>query len=212
MISSFSGRAAVILCAAAVVWATSCGMRPPPEYHEASEAQDVDLRPLPAAEDGADAGARDTADASPDGPGMGTLSLALPWGAIPSMPIAQLLGKSRADIETLVSPVKPESKEERAAMRKEAKEGWTRYTANLRIRYEDADVAVELEQQVPSELSCVDAAKWLGFADAESPTEADGRCVWSAGEGGARLGGGGSGDLDRKSSIFRASRPFQQTP
>jgi hypothetical protein len=212
MISGFSGRAAVILCGAAVVWTTSCGMRPPPEYNEASEAQDVDLRPFPAAEDDADAGARDPADASPDGPGMGTLSLALPWGAIPSMPIALLLGKSRADIETLVSPVKPESKEERAVMRKEAKEGWTRYTANLRIRYEDADVAVELEQQVPSELSCVEAAKWLGFADAESPTEADGRCVWSAGKGGAKLGGGESGDLDRKSSIFRASKPFPKTP
>jgi len=213
MTSRASGRLIIVLCAAAVViWAASCGMRPPPEYREISDAENVDLSPMPAPVEGADAGAMEDADASPDGPGGGSLSIALPWASVAAIPIAQLLGKSRADIETLLSPVKPETREEKAAARKEAKEGWTRYTANLRIRYDAADIAVAFEQQVPADLSCLQAAKWLGFEDAATPTDEKERCVWSRGASGPSLGGGANGELDRKTSIFKAFKPAPQTP
>ena len=211
MTSRASGRMVVVLCAAAAL-AASCGMRPPREYHEISKTESVDLTPMPAPADDADAGAGEDADASPDGPGMGTLSLALPWAAVASMPIAQLLGKSRADIETLQAPAKPKTHEEKVAARKEAKEGWTRYTANLRIQYDAANVAVALEQQVPATLSCLEAAKWLGFGKAAPPVEEKARCVWTAGPGDGSLGGGASGELDRKSALFKASKPAPQAP
>jgi hypothetical protein len=201
----------VVLCAAAAL-AASCGMRPPREYHEISKTENVDLSPMPAPVHDADAGAGEEVDASPDGPGMGSLSIALPWAAVPAMPIAQLLGKSRKDVEALQAPVKPVTHEEKVAARKEAKEGWTRYTANLRIRFDDADIAVAIEQQVPATLSCLDAAKWLGFAEAEPPVDGKERCTWTAEAGDNSLGGGASGELDRKSAMFKAFRPAPKTP
>jgi hypothetical protein len=211
MISRATGVVSIVAVAAAA-WAASCGMRPPREYHEASDAVAMDLAPMPAS-GGADAGSNedDEADASPDGPGMGKLSIGLPWAAMPAVPIAALLGKSRTDIEALHHPTKPETKEQRILARREAKEGWTRYTANLRIRFDDTDIAVEIEQQVPATLSCQDAAKWLGFEDAEPPVDGKERCTWTDQAGDADLGGGAHGELDRKKSLFKAFKPAPQT-
>jgi hypothetical protein len=205
MIFTATGRWAVVLCAAAV-WAAGCGMRPPREYNDVSNADQVDLTPLPPPAENVDAGPSDDVDASPDGPGMGTLSIGLPWAAVPVMPIAELLGKTRKEIETLQAPVKPKTPEEKATAKKEAKEGWTRFTPNLKVRFDDDDIAIELEQQVPAGLSCLDAAKWLGFADAKLPVEAKERCTWTA-DGANALGNGARGEMVRKSSVFNASKP-----
>jgi hypothetical protein len=207
-----TGLVLVVVGAAATAWAISCGMRPPREYHEISQTEGVDLAPMPK-EGGVDAGEDDEeADASPDGPGMGQISIALPWSAVAAVPIATLLGKSRTEIEALHAPVKPATKEEKARARQEAKEGWTRYTANLRIRYDDAGVAIEFEQEVPAKLTCLDAAKWLGFDKAGTPVDGVERCTWSGADGGGDLGGGVNGELIRKGSIFKAFKPSPKTP
>jgi hypothetical protein len=211
MSSRIVGFSVVVLCAAAV-WAASCGMRPPREYHDASKAENVDLTPMPPPAEDADAGAEDAADASPDGPGMGTLSIGLPFAAVPAIAIAQLLGMARKDIESLQAPVKPETPEQKVEAKRDAKLGWTRFTPNLKVRFDDADVAIAIEQQVPAELSCQDAAKWLGFADAEAPVDAPERCTWTDEKGDANLGGGASGELDRKTSLFTAKKPAPKTP
>ena len=212
MFSRTIGLSVVVLCIAAV-WAVSCGMRPPREYHDVSNVENVDLSPLPPPGENVDAGALDDADASPDGPGMGTLSIGLPWAAVEAMPIAQLLGKTRAEIGSLQAPLKPETPAQKAEAKREAKEGWMRYTPNLRVRFDDADIAVEFEQQVPSELSCLDAAKWLGFANAAPPVDAPERCKWTDAKGDANLGDGAHGELDRKTSLFRARKPApKKTP
>jgi len=205
MICKATGRWAVVLCAAAV-WAAGCGMRPPREYHDVSKSDGVDLAPLPPPAEDLDAGPGDDVDASPDGPGMGALSIGLPWAAMPAMPIAQVLGKTRDDIETLQAPMKPKTPEEKATAKKEAKEGWTRFTPNLKVQFDDEDIAVALEQQVPEGLSCLDAAKWLGFAGAKAPAETPERCTWTAG-GANALGNGAHGEMDQKSFLFKALKP-----
>jgi hypothetical protein len=203
----------VVLCAAAL--AASCGMRPPPEYHEVSNAETVDLTPMPAPVEDADAGAADVEDGdeSPDGPGMGTLSIGLPLAAMPAITIAQVLGMARKDVEALQSPAKPETPEQKAEAKRDAKEGWVRLTSNLKVQFDDADVAIAFEQQVPAGLSCLDAAKWLGFADAAPPVDTPELCKWTDDKGDANLGGGAHGELDRKTSLFTAKKPApQKTP
>jgi hypothetical protein len=200
----------VVLCAAAL--AASCGMRPPPEYHDASKAETVDLTPMPPAE-AADAGAAEDVDEPPDGPGMGTLSIGLPLAAVPAITIAQVLGMARKDIEALQAPVKPETPEQKVEAKRDAKLGWVRLTSNLKVQFDDADIAIAFEQQVPAELSCLDAAKWLGFADAAPPIDAPELCKWTDAKGDANLGDGAHGELDRKTSLFTAKKPApQKTP
>jgi hypothetical protein len=203
----------VVLCAAAL--AASCGMRPPPEYHDASKAETVDLTPMPAPTEAVDSGAADDDDVDepPNGPGMGTLSIGLPLAAVPAITIAQVLGMARKDIEALQSPLKPETPEQKAEAKRDAKEGWVRLTPNLKVQFDDANVAIAFEQQVPVDLSCMDAAKWLGFADAAAPIDAPERCKWTDDKGDANLGGGARGELDRKTSLFTAKKPApQKTP
>jgi len=211
MFSRTVGLSVVVLCAAAV-WAASCGMRPPREYNDVSKADNVDLSPLPPPAEDVDAGALEDPDASPDGPGMGTLSIGLPWAAVEAMPIAQLLGKTRKEIEALQAPVKPETPEQKAEAKKDTKQGWVRFTANLRVQFDDADIAIAFEQQVPSDLSCLDAAKWLGFADAAPPVDAPERCKWTDAKGDSNLGNGACGELDRKTSLFTAKKPAPKIP
>lgn len=200
----FSRRTAGILGAFAVVgaaWAVACGMVPPREFHEAAEAEGVDVRPLPPP-DGSREDAGVEPDASPDGPNMGSLSVALPWAGISGMPIARVLGKTRDEISSLKAPAEPATPGDKAAAKAEAKLGWTRFTANLKVRFDD-DVAVEFEQRVPEELSCRDAARWLGFEEPAAPAEKGSKCAWEKGG----LGDGIEGKLDRETRLFTASAP-----
>jgi hypothetical protein len=59
---------------------------------------------------------------------------------VPSMPISQLLGKRRADIETLFHPSQPGHAE-----------GWVEYNQHLEVRYEQ-DRCAELIQLVPGSI------------------------------------------------------------
>lgn len=57
-------------------------------------------------------------------------------------------------------------------------DGWTKYTSTFGIRYQGGK-AVELrERRVPAELTCREAAQWMGFARAKSPRLEKKRCVW----------------------------------
>ena len=184
-------------------------MVPPREFHEAEKAENVDVNPMPpstAAE--ADAGAE--VEAPADGPNMGMLSVALPWSGVSGMPIAQILGKTRKEIESLKVPAEPASREEKAVLKADSKIGWIRYTANLRVRFDDDDVAVAFEQQVPAGLSCEAAAKWLGFADAAPPEQTESKCSWTPQAGAGGLGNGIAGELERKSALFTATAPQPQ--
>jgi hypothetical protein len=201
----FSRKAAVFvgsLCLAAGAWAASCGMVPPREFNEAANAEDVDVRPLPPPSgEPEDAGVE--ADASPDGPNMGTLSVALPWSGISGMPIAKILGRTRDEIESLKMPAEPGTPEQKTAAKADSKLGWIRYTANLRVQFDDDDIAVSFEQEVPAGLSCEAAAKWLGFEEVAATVEKGSKCKWKKGD----LGRGVSGNLDRATQLFTASAP-----
>jgi hypothetical protein len=111
---------------------------------------------------------------------------------IPSMPLSQLLGKVRADIETLFHP----AAEGHA-------EGWVRYNDHLEVRYEQGR-CVELIQLVPAGLSCIEAARWVGFVGAMAPIYQAKRCVWPPASLKHSLGVGVSGDLALDGGIFRA--------
>jgi len=116
-----------------------------------------------------------------------------PLAVIPSMPISQLLGKKRADIETLFHPSEPGHAE-----------GWTRYNRHLEVRY-DGERCVELIQLVRVGLSCREAGRWVGFGEAMAPIYKSKRCVWPAGSIKHRLGDGVSGELILEGGIFRAA-------
>jgi hypothetical protein len=111
---------------------------------------------------------------------------------IPSMPLSQLLGKTRADIETLFHPAAEGHTE-----------GWVRYHDHLEVRYEQRR-CVELIQLVPAKLSCIEAARWVGFGEAMAPIYQATRCVWPPGSLKHALGAGVSGDLNLDGGIFRA--------
>lgn len=111
---------------------------------------------------------------------------------IPSMPLSQLLGKSRADIETLFRPA--------AAGHTE---GWVRYNEHLEVRYEQGR-CVEMIQMVRGGLTCKEAARWVGFGDAMAPIYKAKKCVWPPDSLKHSLGKGVSGDLSLDGGAFRA--------
>lgn len=81
-------------------------------------------------------------------------------------PISTLLGKSRRAIEADMKPTG------------QTADGWTKYTATFGIRYQ-GDTAVEIrERRVPAELTCREAALWMGFNRAKAPRLEKKRCVW----------------------------------
>lgn len=174
------------------VWSVAgCGMTPPPEYHNAAKADALDLTPLEGGEDDGDAGP--TGDAAVE-PSEGKLPVVVGFATIPAVPIANFLGKSREVIESLFAPVGPEDEQH--------PDGWVRYTDHLKLLYAE-DSVTEFAQQIPSGLSCVAAAEWLGFAEVDPPAESGDRCTWS-GQPGAALGDGISGELSVKSGLFHA--------
>lgn len=115
-----------------------------------------------------------------------------PLAVIPSMPISQLLGRTRANIETLFHPARPDTEP-----------GWTRYNQHLIVRYE-GEVALELVQLVPGGLDCVAAAHWMGFGDASPPLRRRDRCLWPPQSDRHSLGEGVSGELILQGGRFTA--------
>jgi hypothetical protein len=187
-------RTVLVLAAAAAIGA--CGS-PSKEFKAVAQADglEVDLPP-PAAvrgDGGAAAGADDGDDL-----GGGFVPIAFGLATLPAMPISQLLGMTRADIETLLSPVGSDDAEKAA--------GWVRYSRHLRVRY-DGDVSVELTQKVPTGLSCAAAAKWIGFDQAGPAVDDDGQCSWPAGDAARALAEGVFGELDRGGCQFTARAP-----
>ena len=169
------------------------------EFKAVAQASDmqVDLPPAPPSADGdagpeGDAGVDEEADV-----GEGSIPIAFGLAAVPAMPIAQLLGMNRPEIETLLRPVGADETEKAA--------GWVRYSRHLRVRYE-GPLAVELIQKVPAELAFARAARWMGFGDAGPAVESDERCTWPAGDPARALAEGVSGELDRRDCLFTARR------
>ena len=111
---------------------------------------------------------------------------------IPSMPLSQLLGKTRADIETLFHPSEPGHAE-----------GWVRYNEHLEVRYEKQR-CVEMILLVRGGLTCRGAASWVGFGKAMAPIHRVGKCVWPADSLKHLLGPGVSGELVLQGGVFRA--------
>lgn len=111
---------------------------------------------------------------------------------IPSMPLSQLLGKTRANIETLFHPNEPGHAE-----------GWVRYNEHLEVRYEK-QLCVELIQLVPGGLTCRAAARWVGFGETMAPIYRADKCVWPANSLKHLLGQGVSGELVFQGGMFRA--------
>ncbi len=127
-----------------------------------------------------------------EAPAVSTVTSDEQLAPIPSMPISQLLGRTREHVETLFSPVGPE-----------ADAGWARYNRHLVVRYED-DILVEMVQRVPGELTCLEAARWMGFGSAQPPIRRADRCVWPPESQRHRLGDGVSGELILDGGHFRA--------
>jgi len=111
---------------------------------------------------------------------------------IPSMPLSQLLGRTRANIETLFYP-----NEHGHA------EGWVRYNRGLEVRYEKQR-CVEMILLVRGGLTCRGAASWVGFGKAMSPIQRVGKCVWPADSLKHLLGPNISGELILQGGVFRA--------
>lgn len=195
-----TSRTAIALIALLVLAAAAgCGMRPPKDFHEAAEVEGVDLEPIPdvpAAEPG-DAGvdADGGAKGPPEDSELAELPVAIGLTAVPALTVADLLGKSRADVESLLDPIGPDDPEN--------PEGWIRYSDHLKLLFSD-DLVSELIQEVPEGKTCVAAARWLGFADAEEPVESDGSCKWPAGDDAHALGKGVAGELPQKTGLFHA--------
>ena len=174
------------LTTAGVVLAIACGgsggAGAPGDTAEPEPAHEERLALLgaPRAEIDTDAGARVVSDEK--------------LAAIPSMPLSQLLGKTRADIETLFYPSEPGHAE-----------GWVRYNEHLEVRYEKQR-CVELIQLAPGGLTCREAARWVGFSEAMAPIHRADKCVWPADSLKHLLGTGTSGELVYQGGVFRVRR------
>jgi hypothetical protein len=109
------------------------------------------------------------------------------------MPISQLLGKKRKDVETLFRPAKPGHAE-----------GWVKYNEHLEVRYENAHHCVEFIQLVRDGLTCRAAAHWVGFGNAMAPIYRSKKCIWPPDSIKHSLGKGVSGELIYKGGVFHA--------
>ncbi len=199
-------RSTVMVSAGAIgalAFLAGCGFVPPPEFNEVSELDEIVL-PESMGAPSADAGVTDASEAQPETAAAGNLQLGVGMTTIPAMPISELLGKARDDIETLLAPVKPETRDEKKALKLEKKEGWIHYTKHLKVRFSDDEIAIELVQQVPADLTCLDAAKWLGFDDAMAPKKNEDNCEWPQKSDKHLLGPGVHGKLILNNASFHA--------
>ncbi len=199
-------RGAIMVSAEAIgalAFLAGCGFVPPPEFHEVSDVDEIVL-PESLGVPAADAGVTDASAGQPETAMAGNLQLGVGMTTIPAMPISDLLGKARDDIETLLAPVKPETRDEKKARKLEEKEGWIHYTEHLIVRFSNDEIAMEFVQQVPADLDCRDAAKWLGFGDAMAPKRNKDSCEWPQKSDKHLLGPGVHGKLTLEGAIFHA--------
>lgn len=81
---------------------------------------------------------------------------------------AQLMGRRRSAMDAQLTPGTPSS---------EATD-WVIHSDRLRAWYEGDEVRA-MKIRVPDRLDCLQAAQWVGYADAAEPQVEQGRCVWS---------------------------------
>ncbi len=110
----------------------------------------------------------------------------------PAMTAPDMLGQARSTLERSLSGAKA------------AGNGWVKYDSDLRVRYNKEKYASELTMLVPEGLSCLEAARWLGFSKAAAPLLKPHKCSWPAQDARHSLGPGNSGSLDLKTRRFRA--------
>jgi len=152
----------------------------------------------------ADAGVAPACDAGREDE-VALLEISVGMSTIPAMPLSGLLGNTRDSIEILLSPIRPETREERKAVREQEKLGWVQYTRHLKVRFTENDLAVEIVQQVPEDLSCEKAAHWMGFPNAMPAKRNEGSCEWPAGSDKHLLGKGLRGSLVFDGASFSAA-------
>jgi hypothetical protein len=95
-------------------------------------------------------------------PAAGSWGLPVP----PPLPLDELLGRSRTEVEALLAATAPRQAD-----------GWHAYGDSWALRYEN-DCAVELRCQLPAGTDCAQAAQLTGYdsCPAQSPTARG--CVW----------------------------------
>jgi hypothetical protein len=188
-----------VTAVAVALAAAGCGMRPPPDFHEAADVDNVDLDPLPdkpaepAPGDGGvapDGGT--TADLPED---RAELPVAVGMAAVPAIPVSAILGKTREEVESLIDPIGPDDEEQ--------PEGWIRYSDHLKLLFVEEAVS-ELIQEIPEGKTCLEAALWLGFTAAKEPVQAADACRWPDNDAEHALGDGVGGELPLKTHLFRA--------
>lgn len=85
-----------------------------------------------------------------------------------SMPIAQFLGKTRFDVETLMTS------------QESLLNGWVRYMPDLWLRYQD-EVVVSMKVKVSGSKTCEEAVRYLGFQVLADYYQNEGECIWPQG-------------------------------
>ena len=105
---------------------------------------------------------------------------------------AQLLGRSRSDIEPGLAAPNPS----RDAT-------WIFYGNDLAVRYADGRAA-ELRARIPMaiDLDCIAGARWMGFANPRMPLRDGPRCVWPGPRLQHRLDKGYGGELNLQTRWF----------
>ncbi len=130
----------------------SPGTLPPPAPHPTNDAPpDHPVRAEP------DAGGPSAVDRA-----AGAWGLSSP----PRVPLDQLLGRSRAELESIVREPP-----------RELGDGWVAYHASWAIHYAD-DCAVDLRVRLPKNLDCAEVARLTGFAGCPCSESAPGQCLW----------------------------------
>lgn len=105
---------------------------------------------------------RDTPSRSAVEPPAGSWGLPAP----PPVPLDQLLGRTRAEVESIVE-----------APPKDLGDGWVAYHQLWAVHYAD-DCAVDLRVRLAERLSCDQAARLTGFAECPCSETAEGQCLW----------------------------------
>jgi hypothetical protein len=193
------GLVIVSIAALGLIVFSNCGMRPPKDFHEAADVEDVDLDPIPdkpEPPEPTDAGVDPDGGPSEPPPDSERAELPVAVGlvAVPTLTVADLLGKTREEVESLLAPIGPEDPEN--------PEGWIRYSDHLKLLFAEETVT-ELIQEVPEGKSCVDAARWIGFPDPAEPVQAADSCRWPDDDDAHELADGVGGELPR-SGLFHA--------
>lgn len=80
-------------------------------------------------------------------------------------------------------------------------DGWVPYAGGLKVKFA-GDNAERVNQPVPADMNCTEAAKWAGFKDARAPILRDHRCIWPKDDVVHALGPGVAGTLDLKARVL----------